>query len=152
MRMTVESVIAAPLETVFQLMTDIPRWPRTITAIERVDVLTDGPVAVGTRFRETRRMFGREATEEMTVSELTPPTRFVLTAFNHGTAYRAEHSLAPTNGGTRLTLTFEGIPKTLGARLLMPLGLMMKGTVKKQLAADLADIKRAAEAGAGRST
>ena len=127
-------------------MTDFPRWPQVIAAIERVDVLTDGPVGVGTRFRETRRMFGREATEEMTVAELTSPSRFVLTAYNHGTAYHAEHVLTAVEGGTRLKLVFDGTPKTVTARLLSPLGLMMRGTVMKQLSADLADIKRAAEA------
>lgn len=152
MRIKVETVIAAPIETVFALMTDLARWPDAISAIDRIDVLTDGPVAAGTRFRETRRMFGREATEEMTVAELSPPTRFVLTAFNHGTAYHAEHVLAATEGGTRLTLIFDGTPKTMMARLMLPLGLLMRGTVTKQLAADLADIKRAAEAHAGQRT
>ncbi len=152
MRIKVETVIAAPIETVFALMTDLRRWPEVISAIDRVDVLTDGPVAAGTRFREIRRMFGREATEEMTVAELAPPGRFVLTAFNHGTAFHAEHVLAAVEGGTRLTLVFDGTPTTFLARLMQPLEFLMRGTVTKQLAADLADIKRAAEGQASQRT
>jgi hypothetical protein len=88
-------------------------------------------VAVGTRFRETREMFGRKATEEMTVAEIEPPRRLVLTAFNHGTAYRVEHLLTAESAGTRVTLA---------ARLLMPLGLLFRGTVRRQLVSDLADL------------
>ena len=90
-------------------------------------------------------MFGRNATEEMTVAELDPPYRLVLTAFNHGTAYRAEHVLEAEGTGTRLTLIFEGRPVSLAARLFAPLGWMFMGTVKRQLTSDLADLKREAE-------
>ena len=34
-------------------------------------------------------MFGRQATEEMTVAALEPPNRTVLTAQNHGVRYTA---------------------------------------------------------------
>lgn len=91
-------------------------------------------------------MFGRQATEEMTVAELQPPSRFVLTAQNHGTRYRAEHLVtARGQDHCHVKLTFEGQPTTLAARLMNPLALLMRGTVSKQLAADLDDIKRSAE-------
>jgi uncharacterized protein YndB with AHSA1/START domain len=145
MQVRVQSVIAAPPETVFAVATEIARWPEFIAAIERVEVLTPGPVAVGTRFRETRTMFGRSATEEMTVAEIDPPLRLVLTAHNHGTAYRAEHLFAPQGAGTSLTLTFDGRPQSLPARLFAPIGYLMLGTVRRQLASDLADLGREAE-------
>ena len=53
----------------------------------------------------------------MTLAQTDPPRRFLLTAFNHGTAYRAEHLFAPEAAGTRTTLVFEGQPATLLARL-----------------------------------
>lgn len=146
MRVTVETWIAAPPQRVFAVTADIPRWPEVISAIARVDLMTPGPVAAGTRFKETRTMFGREAVEEMTVAELRPPERLVLTAENHGARYRAVHSFAPEGAGTILRLDFEGVPMTVAARLLAPIGWMMKGHVVKQLEADLADLKRAAEA------
>ena len=108
MRIIVEVRVSAPVERVFAAATDIPCWPETIEAITRVEMLTEGPVAVGTRFREARTMFGREETEEMTVQELTPPERFVLTAENHGTRYRAVHTFVAEGSGTRLKLAFEG--------------------------------------------
>jgi hypothetical protein len=145
MQCSVERLFAAPREIVFAVAIDIPRWPEVISSIDRIELLTPGPIAVGSRFRETRRMFGREATEEMTVSELAPPQRFVLTAENHGTRYRAEHVLAPADTATRLTLVFSGEPVSFSARLLSPLGWLMSGHLKKQLEADLDDLQRAAE-------
>lgn len=145
MRISVETEIAAPRETVYDIVTSIARWPQIMSAIEGVEIVTPGPVRAGTRFRETRRMFGREATEEMTVAELDPPGRFVLTAENHGTRYRADHILEAVPRGTKLTMRFEGTPVTLWARLFAPMGFLMIGAVRGQLASDLADIKRAAE-------
>ncbi len=147
MHIEIESLVAAPPAAVFAVTTDIARWPGVISAIQHIDVLTPGPVGIGTRFRETRMMLGRKATEEMTVTELVPPERFVLTAFNHGTRYRAEHLFRAVAGGTQLRLVFVGVPETLAARLLTPLGWLMRGTVMRQLEADFADLKRAAEAG-----
>jgi hypothetical protein len=145
MRITVEAVVAAPPEIVFAVAADVGGWPQVISAIEGIELLTPGPVAAGTRFRETRRMFGRQATEEMTVAEHEPPRRFVLTAFNHGTAYRAEHLFAPDGTGTRIELAFEGRPVTLAARLLAPLGLLFVASLRRQLEGDLADLAREAE-------
>ena len=145
MQISVATTVDASPERVFAVATAIPRWPEVIRGIGRVEILTPGAVAMGTRFRETRVMYGREATEEMTVAELDPPKSFVLTAENHGTRYRAEHTFVPDGRGTRLTMTFSGKPVTLLARLFMPLGLLMAGSLKRTLEADLADLKRAAE-------
>lgn len=140
----VTQVDAAP-EAVFEIMADVPRWPQHFTKIQSVEVLTPGPVATGTRFREVRMMFGKSATEEMTVAEIVPPQRLVLTAHSHGTAYRAEHIVEPSSAGSTLTFVFEGRPVSLLARLMTPLGWLFVGHVKKELAADLHDLKRAAE-------
>jgi len=145
MKIEVETLIAASPEAVFAILTDISRLPEVLAGIEQVEVLTPGPLAVGTRFRETRRMFGRLATEEMTVAEIVPSERFVLTAFNHGTRYRAEHVLDTAGTGSYVRLRFEGRPETPLAWLMAPLGWMFQSGVKAQLASDLADIKRAAE-------
>lgn len=145
MRIAVEAVLDAPPRLVFAIVTDIAAWPEVISAVEAIEMLTPGPVAIGARFRERRAMFGRMATEEMTVAGMEVPRKLVLTAFNHGTAYRAEHLVVAQGTGTRVTLDFEGRPVTLAARLFIPLGLLFLGSMKRQLATDLADLKREAE-------
>jgi hypothetical protein len=145
MRIMVETLVAAAPARVFAVAADVPRWPQIIAGISRIEMLTTGPVTTGTRFRETRTMFGREETQAMAVVEFVPPTRFVLAAESHGTRYRAEHKFLPVDGGTLLTLALDGVPETLVARLLAPLAWAMRGRVARMLDADLADLKRAAE-------
>jgi carbon monoxide dehydrogenase subunit G len=144
MKVEVTVDIAAPPQVVHGVMTDIARWPEIITGIGSVEILDPGPIRVGTRFRETRTMFGREATEEMTVTAI-DPRQMVLTAENHGTRSVASHTIAPAAGGSRLNLTFEGAPVSFAARLLGMIGLLFRGALHRQLAADLADLKGEAE-------
>ena len=145
MQIALETTIDAAPALVFAIAADIARWPDVISAIASIELLTAGPVGVGTRFRETRKMFGKSATEEMTVAEFAPPHRRVLTAHSHGTAYRVLHTFEPTGSGTRMRVVFEGTPTSLIARIMAPIGWLFLGTVKSQIAADLADIKREAE-------
>jgi hypothetical protein len=68
--------------------------------------------------------------------KVTAPRLLVLTASNHGTLYRVTHLFEPAAPGSRLTLSFEGRPGTFLARLLAPLGVVMRGAVERQLAGD----------------
>ena len=90
-------------------------------------------------------MHGRTATEEMTVEELEAPRLLVLSALSHGTRFRTEHRFEPDGEGTRMTVQFEGRPMTLLARLLTPLALLVIGSVRREIAADLAGLAREAE-------
>ena len=145
MQLTLSTEIEASPAQVFARMTDVASWPDTFSGINKVDILTDGPMAVGTVFCETRMIHGREGTEKMTVTEFTPPTRFVVTAENHGTQYRVEHGLEDLGKSTRLNIMFSGKPVKLWACLLAPIGLLMRGSVRKMMESDLADLKAAAE-------
>jgi hypothetical protein len=53
----------------FEVFTDLANNATVVRGIEKMEILTDGPIGVGTRFRETRVMMGKQATEGM---ELTP--------------------------------------------------------------------------------
>ncbi|WP_153727910.1 SRPBCC family protein [Salinibacillus xinjiangensis] len=44
-------------------------------AMERLD---DGPIKVGSEWKETRKMFGKEASEYFEVKELQEPKKIVL--------------------------------------------------------------------------
>lgn len=145
MKIEFDTLINAPREHVFGHMTDVAAWPDIIPGVNRVDVLTPGPIAVGSRFIETRTMFGKQAHEEMTVSVLDPPSLFIVTAHNHGTAYKVDHILEDVDGQTRLTIAFEGRPESVFAWIFYPLGLCMQGSVKQMLKDDIAALKAACE-------
>ncbi|WP_030754800.1 SRPBCC family protein [Streptomyces griseus] len=144
----VERRVAASPGRVWEAITDLPDLPRTLSGVQRVEVLTEGVFGVGTRWRETRRMLGREATEEMTVTECEPPDRYVTTAASHGMRYVSELSLrADGPSGSVLRMSFSARPgdgRAPGvlARLLARLGAR---AVSRALAKDLDDIARAVE-------
>lgn len=140
---TIEKVIQAPRERVFAVAADFANAASTIRAILRVEMLSKGPVGKGTRFRETRKVFGREATEEMTVVEFVPPERYVLGAESHGCRYRSTLTFAPAAGGTRVTMSFAAEPLTLVAKVLGFLMRPMFKSMAKECAKDLDDLEAA---------
>ncbi|RSS32895.1 SRPBCC family protein [Streptomyces sp. WAC08241] len=96
----VERRVAASPGRVWEAITDLPGLPRVLTGVRKVEVLTPGGFGVGTRWRETRRMLGREATEEMTVTACEPPDRYVTVADSHGMHYVSELTLTPDGTGS----------------------------------------------------
>jgi hypothetical protein len=52
----IEVPIAVPAERAFAAMTDFANAPQRIFGIKRVELLTDGPPRVGTRFRSEIRV------------------------------------------------------------------------------------------------
>ncbi len=139
------AVAAAPPERVFAVATNLANLPNVVSGIDAVEVLTGGPVGEGTRWRETRTVHGRRATEEMWIAGFDPPRSFVVEAKSHGAHYRTACSFAPEGLGTRVTLEFTGRPLTLFARLFSVLGRIMAGSLRRMLEKDLREIGRAAE-------
>lgn len=144
-----ERINAAP-QAVFAIATDFSGAPQRISGIKRVEMLTPGPVGLGTRFRETRIMFGKEASETMEVVEFEPGRSYTLSAFNCGCEYRTRVSVHAAEGAATSELSFEfaGTPRTTVARIMtLLMGWMMKGACIKAIRQDLADVKKAAEGG-----
>lgn len=144
----ISETIAASPEAVFDALTDLEGTADRIQGIESLEVLTEGPVGVGTRFRETRTMFGREATEEMEFSVFERPGRYVLVAESHGMRYETEHLVEAVDGGSRVTLRFQGEPQTTGAKIMSAMSGLFMGAARKAMQQDLADLKRSLEEGA----
>lgn len=146
MRITEEISIEAPIEAVFAVFSDLESAQRNVKGIIALEVLEGPPrLAVGTRWRETRVFFGKEATEEMWVTALDENRRYVVEAESHGTKYRTEYTFEPSEGATRVAMTFEGRPVSLGAKLMSWLGFLFQGAVRKALRQDLLDLKAVCE-------
>jgi hypothetical protein len=146
---SIDRHIAAPPDIVFAHAANFPRAAEVISAIVKVDMLTDGPTRVGTRFRETRVVFGREACEEMTVTAFEPPKRYTLGAESHGSRYHTELSFTSDGQGTRVTMTFAATPLTFMARVMSLLTRPLAKSLVKMCAKDLDDLKAAIEARSG---
>lgn len=145
MHVTVEALIDAPIDRTFAALIDVARWPERIPGIRSVELLTGPEIAPGARFREHRKIHGREASEVMTVEHLDAPALFVLTAKSHGALYRATHRLEARGAATLLTLEFSAEPVTRMARLIAPFSRLFAWTLRAHLAGDLAALKLAIE-------
>lgn len=149
---TVSRTVAAPVETVWDVATDLEAMPGTMSAIARAEILAGGdPFDVGTRWRETRVMMRREATEEMTVTQAARPSTYTVEAENHGVHYVSTFTFTPLGADrTEVTLTFSGEPTKPQNPLARAMGRFGLKMVKKELEKDLTDLGAAAEAAARR--
>ncbi|MEU9660258.1 SRPBCC family protein [Streptomyces chartreusis] len=143
----VERRIAAGQGSVWESLTDLRGMVHVLSGVSGVEVLTEGAFGVGTRWRETRRMFGKEATEEMWVTLCEPPERYVVEAQSHGTHYVSEWALrAEGPSATTVRMTFTGVTSGGVAGVLAKLlGNLGSRAVAKAIAKDLDDIAAAVE-------
>lgn len=140
--------IHASPEKVWSVITDIPGSAATLSGVESVQLLTDGPYAEGTRWKETRKMMGRSETMEMWVGQVDPPRSTTVKAAQGGADYSTRFNLAPRDGGTDLTVTFGAtvLKPTAATRIMMALfGKIGMAATRKALTRDLAEIAAKAE-------
>ena len=81
---TIEIDVNASPGRTFEVFTDLANTGNIVRGIKKMEILTEGPVGTGTRFRETRVMMGKEATEEMEITEFQRGELFVHEAKSHG--------------------------------------------------------------------
>ena len=152
MQIDVNREIGAPAARVWEIITDLPNSPAVMSAITRVDILEGADqFGVGTRWRETRTMFGREASEVMSVSALDPGRSYTVLAESHGTRYESTFEVIPAGEhACVLRMTFAGEPTSPVSRVMSAtVGRLFAGATRKAVEQDLADIAAAAEAGSG---
>lgn len=147
MNLRIERTVAADPKTVFAAASDFATAPKRITGIAKVEMLTQGPVGIGTRFRETRQMFGKQATETMEVTAFEPGRSYVLGCESHGCRYRSEIRVEPDGKGSKLSMDFAATPLTRMAKVMSFLMKPMVKSVGKHIAKDLDDLKASLEGG-----
>jgi uncharacterized protein YndB with AHSA1/START domain len=146
MKLVLEETIAAPVQQVFELFTDLNHMAEHVDAITRLEVIGKGPVGKGTRFRSTRVMMGKEATEEMEITAFDPPRSYRLEATAAGTRFATIYRFEGGQRETRVTMETTTTPLSFMAKIMGPLmGKLMKGQMTKAMTADHESLKRTAE-------
>ncbi len=145
MRISLVERIAAPAPQVFALFTDLTNAPGRLHAIRQVELLTPGPVGLGTRFRETRLMLGTEQTEEREIIDFEPPRRYRLLSVYCGTEHDTNFRFISIEGGTQVEQDYTARPVSLMAKMLAPLGMLMLSPMRQTLQQELRDLKQIAE-------
>lgn len=139
--------IDAPPALVFETIASPERLPEVNPAVRKVEFLTEQRSGLGTRFRETRVMGGREAESEFEYTEHEAPERVRIVTDAGGAVWDTVMTVTPgAEGGAELTLEMEDRPHKLMARLFIPL---MRGTIDKGVTHDLDCLKAYCESAAG---
>ena len=145
-RTRISRTINAPVDAVFETVSDISNYTKAVPDIVRVEFVTERQTGVGTRFRETRRMGKREATTELEVTEYVKDERVRMVSDAGGTVWDTVFTVTAMGDGvgTRLDLVMEARPYRLMSRLMVPL---TKGVVAKAVAGDMDALKAWLEGG-----
>lgn len=139
--------IDAPPDRVFDVASDFPGAPARCSGIVSVEMLTDGPVGKGTRFRETRTVMGRHATEEFEITRYQRPDSYDIHCASHGCTFDTTVSVDRIDsGGSRLTMDYRAKAVAFPAKVMnLFMGRAINNMCRKAMEQDLADIKASIE-------
>lgn len=140
-QLQVQRFIQADPARVFAAFADLANAPGRISGITHLEVLTPGPIGVGTRFRETRKIMGSTATEEMTITAFDPPRGYSVGCTSHGCEYHTVFRFIPDGEGTRVEMDFGFRAISLVAKVMGVFSVLMMGSLRRCLEDDLRDMK-----------
>ena len=100
--------INAPVERVWEVVSDIPRQPEWMREMKQVRVLSPGPVGAGTEAEATVRIFGIAVSDPVVVSAWDPPRAFGV---SHDGLFRGggHLTLTPGSGGATTIIRWREI-------------------------------------------
>jgi len=138
-RFQVKKTAKQPVQKVYDGLLDLneaKNWMQGFVGIQRLD---EGPLKVGSQWKETRKMFGTEATEHFEVVELNEHKKIVLRCDGtKGTTGKGEYvytyTLTSSDSLTQITLDGEINGLTGFTKFF---GKMIVGTFKRACARDL---------------
>jgi uncharacterized protein YndB with AHSA1/START domain len=126
--------LTRPPAEVFPWLLEEDKVPQWTGALERYEVLGDGPLGSGSRVRQVLTVSGERIDLELEITRYDPPreaeSRFSISGLEVVTQYE----LAEADGGSMLTQTLEGKASGFKARLLVP---VVQPRLERKLTADL---------------
>jgi uncharacterized protein YndB with AHSA1/START domain len=134
----VTRVVRAPAARVFAAVAHPRRFAHAIGGVTRIEDLSDVTSGVGTRFRQTRVMNGRETTMDFAVTEYVENERIRILNETHGTVWDSLFTFAAAPDETTLRLVMDARARRPLPRLLLPLVCLL---VRKAVARDIDAVK-----------
>ena len=134
--------IARTPDEIFRFVTDSDNASKVLASVQRMEKLTKGPVAAGTRFRETRLNKGKEVQAELEVVRHEPPHLYSMRNVTEGFETTYHYTFRPEGEGTRVHLAGEVKAGGL-KKMMIP---VVVAVLKKEDGDHLARLKAAVEA------
>jgi uncharacterized membrane protein len=132
--------IEAPLDDVWEVFTAVAEYPRRISAVDSVEMVTHGSFEAGLTWRETRTMFGRTATEEVTLAEVQPLQHFTVRSAS-ASGYSTKYTFDEEPGGrTAVISTLATESSKSGGIFRRTIWAVLQGKVQRELKRDLDDL------------
>lgn len=129
-----------PVDQVFAFLADYQNLSTWQSDLIENEQLTEGPLRVGTRFREVRRTGPGKSEIQGEITDFEPNKRF-STRTSTKPQVTVSYSLEGENGGTRLNYKFVMLTSGI-MRLLEPL---ITGPMKKDTESDFQKLKHILE-------
>jgi uncharacterized protein YndB with AHSA1/START domain len=139
--------IRAPLATVYRAFSDPSEAAKCLSSVRRVERLEPVPPALHPVYREWRVLRdGREVVQDLEVVEAVPHTRCRLVTTTAGIRSTFTASFEEKSGETTVAIRAHVQGVTVLAKLLLPLlWILTRGAAKKELAADLEELRTCLE-------
>ena len=100
-------VIDRPIDDVFEFTHDLSNNPVWQTTLVEVELLTDGPMRVGTRWKEVRRFLGKRIETVLELTEYEPNKRSAVKMVSGPVPLSGTYAFEPIDGGTSFTVGGE---------------------------------------------
>ena len=120
-------VIDRPVGQVFTALVDSKNQPKWDTGLLEACITPDGPVGIGTRITEVRKLMGRTSENTGEVIEFEPNARITRKSIDGSMMVVGTITFAPTPGGTKVNWKWYLQPKGIYALV----GSMIANTMKK---------------------
>lgn len=101
---SITTVIDAPPDRVWEVMSDVERWHEWTQSVTRVKRLDDGPFTVGSRVMIRQPRFPPALWK---VEEIVAGRDFTWVSVSPGLRVIGRHGVEPVGGGSRATLSLE---------------------------------------------
>jgi hypothetical protein len=131
--------IHAPAPVVFKIVADPTNFARAIGGVTRIEFLSSTKYGLGTRFRQSRVLNGKEMTLDFDVIDYVENERVRIVNEIHGTVWDSVITLTPASASTTLTMRMDTKTRPLVPRLLMP--LMLRLFIRKAVEKDFDSVK-----------
>lgn len=130
--------INAPVDIVFATLAEVDNFSKAVPHITKVEMLSDIRSGVGTRFRETRIMKGREASTELEITEYVANDHVRFVSDAGGTIWDTVFTVKPEGDGTHMEMVMAVKAYKFLAKIFNPL---IMGMVRKAIEADMDAVK-----------
>lgn len=142
---TASQVMAAPPERVAAIEFDATRDPEWIGGVDRIELMTPAPLALGSKVRRLGGFMGRPIEWIMLVEQFEPDRVVGMRAEKSPFPMQVDYALEPIDGGqrTRASIRIRGAGKGMYG---LP-GFLVGPMVRRSVAGDLRRLRDLVEGG-----